>query len=291
MHKTRQRFANDYGLLADWANDVAELWLRPIADSGAEDEAALGTWSHHAAPRAPRKGAETLRQLRILKRRAKCLSILLAREDALRLAGIFKERDIFLAYLLDLFAGLGEALVGDLAACQDRPYSDRARRLLDLPVQPFLELKQPLQLVVREEAAEKDLVEAAADTVDAAVALNEPHGVPGEVIVDNVASLLKVHAFAQYIRGDDDVEQVLVATGRGVSCPGGESEERRLAAVAVPGGCRDAATVGRQVGVPLYLGDEELRYPVDRVCEVAEDEHLAHVANFLARDAFLLRLR
>ncbi len=40
---------------------------------------------------------------------------------------------------------------------------------------------------------------SATDAVDAAVALHQAHGVPGEVVIDDVPALLQVHAFCKHV--------------------------------------------------------------------------------------------
>ena len=52
------------------------------------------------------------------------------------------------------------------------------------------------------------------DAVDAPMPLDEPHGVPWQVEIDDVPALLKIDALRQHIGRHQDVEPIRVAAGR-----------------------------------------------------------------------------
>ena len=62
-----------------------------------------------------------------------------------------------------------------------------------------------------------------ANTVDATVALYEAHRVPRQVVVDDVARLLEVHALGEHIGGDHDVVQIVIGAFGCVRCARGKS--------------------------------------------------------------------
>ena len=132
---------------------------------------------------------------------------------------------------------------------------------------------------VGEHAADEHLGVVRSDPVDAAVALYQPHRVPRQVVVDDVAGLLEVDALGEHVGGDHDVVEVVVSTLGRVGRLGGESPDHRLlaarAGAARQGG--DPVPVGREPRVVGNGLDEVLVDPVHGVGVVAEDQDLAPV--------------
>ena len=93
----------------------------------------------------------------------------------------------------------------------------------DLPQQPLVEVQHRVELAGGEEVVEVDLLagERAAQPVDAPVALDEPHRIPGHVVVDDVARLLEVLTLREDVGGDEQVLLVLGCDGRGAGLLGG----------------------------------------------------------------------
>jgi ribosomal protein L15 len=75
-------------------------------------------------------------------------------------------------------------------------HADRRRGLCQFPSNALLQVQQRVKLLVREVGPQEYTLVFAADAVDSAVALHEPHRVPRHVEVDDVPALLKVHAFS-----------------------------------------------------------------------------------------------
>ena len=103
----------------------------------------------------------------------------------------------------DLDRGVGE-LPGKHVS-----HTDRGVRVGDLPLQPFLEPEETVEVRGGEEAVDVDEAVVGADPIDAAVALHEAHRVPGQVDADDVPGLLEVHALRQDVGGEQDIEQIL----------------------------------------------------------------------------------
>ena len=76
----------------------------------------------------------------------------------------------------------------------------------DAVSQPLDQVQQGLQLVFGEHVVDADLGVRAADAVDAAVALDQADRVPGQVVVDDDAAVLKVLAFGKHVGADKDVD-------------------------------------------------------------------------------------
>ena len=74
--------------------------------------------------------------------------------------------------------------------------------------------KESVEALGGEEQTEEDVIVLGADAVDTAVALDDPHRVPRQVVVDHLPGLLEVHAFGEHVGGEQDVELVL---GRGLA--------------------------------------------------------------------------
>ena len=55
-----------------------------------------------------------------------------------------------------------------------------------------------------------------ANTVNTSVALNQPHWVPGHIVINDVAGLLQVNALGEYIRADYNI--CLVSITRFTRC-------------------------------------------------------------------------
>ena len=64
-----------------------------------------------------------------------------------------------------------------------------------------------------EEIVDTDLRVRAADAVDAAIALHEANRVPGQVVVDNEAAVLKILAFGENVRADENADLLFGRSG------------------------------------------------------------------------------
>ena len=75
----------------------------------------------------------------------------------------------------------------------------------------MLQHQQPVKVGVPlwKEATDEHLRVRRQQPVDSAVALGEPLWVPWQVVVDDVAGLLEVHALGQHVGAHDNVEAVL----------------------------------------------------------------------------------
>ena len=83
-------------------------------------------------------------------------------------------------------------------------------------MQALLEAQHVVEAGVGEDEVDEHLGMARTDPVDAPVALCQPHGIPGRVVVGDVAGLLQVHALGQHVGGDHDVVAVVIEPGGGV---------------------------------------------------------------------------
>src|SRR6185437_9244199 len=72
--------------------------------------------------------------------------------------------------------------------------ADACGGLGQLAANACLQFKQVVQFVVREDAAQVDVLVGAAYTIHAAVPLHQAHRVTGQVEIDDVSALLKIHA-------------------------------------------------------------------------------------------------
>jgi hypothetical protein len=92
---------------------------------------------------------------------------------------------------LDLRARFGEDLPAGLATIDRRGGdADSLRRLRQLAQDARFQRQQRIQPVRREDGVQEDARVRAADAVDAAVPLHQPHRVPGQVVVDDVPAVL-----------------------------------------------------------------------------------------------------
>ena len=90
------------------------------------------------------------------------------------------------------------------------------------------EPEQVVQSAVGENATQVHLRVARADAVDAPVTLHQAHRVPRQVVVDDVACLLQVHALGQHIGGNHNVVQVAVVPGWRIGGAGSEAPQHRV---------------------------------------------------------------
>src|SRR5664279_4854995 len=75
---------------------------------------------------------------------------------------------------------------------------------LGYPVFQFLPEKQiAFDPRLRQEIESIDRLMVAADAIDASEPLNQPHGVPVEVVIDDLVTVLKVETFGEHVGGDD----------------------------------------------------------------------------------------
>ena len=150
----------------------------------------------------------------------------------------------------------------------------------------LLQIEKVVQSSVGEHATHEHLAVGRADPVDATVALHQPHRVPRQVVVDDVAGLLQVHPFGQHVGGHHDVVQIVVRALGGISGAGGEPPHHRLLAGRLirSGERGDPPPIRGQPAVGLDRLGQMPAYPLHRVGEVAEDQHLAPVAHVLGAD-------
>src|ERR1700722_3871951 len=77
-----------------------------------------------------------------------------------------------------------------------------------LAAHAYLQIKQTVELRVRKKGPEENTRVRTADAVDAAMALHQTHRVPRQVIVDDVAAILQVHAFSENIGCQEKVKTI-----------------------------------------------------------------------------------
>ena len=120
------------------------------------------------------------------------------------------------------------------------------------------------------------------DAVYAAVSLNQPHRIPRQVVVDDVASLLQVDSLSQHICGDHDVVFVFVIAS--ASCQRSEAQQH-IRLVAHPVRTRDLGyslpICGQRRGGLGGFVLKMLINPVDRVGIIGENQDFAPVASVL----------
>jgi hypothetical protein len=167
--------------------------------------------------------------------------------------------------------------------------ADRLRSLDELAPDRRLEREHPVELRRREERAQEHPVVGRADAVDASMALHEPHRVPRQVEVDDVASLLEVHTLREHVGGDEDVVAVL-GPRRRLHRAWSELEHDVLVGL-LPGDGGDPTAQQLEAGINLDGLSEPLHDPIERVRVVGEDQRLAPVALVLVADRLALRLR
>ena len=71
---------------------------------------------------------------------------------------------------------------------------------------PCFQVDVLIQVHVRPEVDQLDLGVAAADSVDSAKTLDDPHGVPVNIIVDQIVAVLQVLALRNTVRGNQDID-------------------------------------------------------------------------------------
>lgn len=145
---------------------------------------------------------------------------------------------------------------------------------------PVLEVDVLVEIFGGPEIDELHGAAGAVDTVDAAEALDDAHGIPVDVVIDEIVAILQVLAFADAVSGDQQVDLALLGHGGDLGAVlrhGGEIGEdlvegtvaERGAGVAAP---TDQGHVDSQLaGAPR----EERLVEIDGgVGERGEDEHL-----------------
>ncbi len=110
----------------------------------------------------------------------------------------------------DLLARLGERWSRTTLPGRISP-TPIVRRLSDLAVQPLSRPSRASSCGRGRSSGGRPRVRT--DAVDTAVTLDEPHRVPRQVVVDDVARLLEVHALGEHVGRDEDVEEVIVLPG------------------------------------------------------------------------------
>ena len=81
-------------------------------------------------------------------------------------------------------------------------YANRGRRPAELASDVRLQGEERIKTNIGEEAPEVHVLMRAANPVHSAMALHQTHRIPWEVVVDDVAALLQIHAFGQYVGRD-----------------------------------------------------------------------------------------
>lgn len=148
-------------------------------------------------------------------------------------------------------------------------------------MEPLLEPEEVVELGVGEHTPQVHGEVQRADPVDTSVALHEAHRVPRQVVVDDVAGLLEVHAFGEHVGRHHDVEAVLVAALGCVRGARREAPQHLLLLGASPraGDCGDAAPVRSEPGVVVDDVGQVGNDPVDGVGVVATGSGRPHTFN------------
>lgn len=108
------------------------------------------------------------------------------------------------------------------------------------------------------EVDELDGVTGTANSVNASEALDDPHRVPVDVVVDEVIAVLEVLAFGDAVRGDEEVNFTLLRHGGDFVAPLGARGE--IGEDVVEGGCSQsgagvaAAADKRDVDAKVFVG-------------------------------------
>src|SRR5579875_1280361 len=148
--------------------------------------------------------------------------------------GIFENARVLVLEFFDLLPRLGEDLFpGGSAGNYFVLNSDAGRGLFQFSPDPRLQVEQVVQPPVRKETSHIYVPMRAANAVDASMALHQAHRIPGQIVVDNVARLLKVHTFSKDIGRYQNVVAVLVGSGRRLARLWSETEDRLFARDAV----------------------------------------------------------
>jgi hypothetical protein len=110
------------------------------------------------------------------------------------------------------------------------------------------------------------------------VSLHQPHGVPRQIVIDDVAALLQVHALSQHVGANQDVEKVVIAGGSGVAGDRHEPEDGILAGNSAPAFLPRHRDDSPPVGCESLLAVHQLadvRFnPVGGIGKVREDDDL-----------------
>ena len=157
-------------------------------------------------------------------------------------------------------------------------YADAGGGHRQLVENALLQIQQPVQPVGWEDRPQEHPIMRAADAVDAAVALHQPHRVPRHVEVDDVAALLQVHALRQHVGRDYEIVKVVVLPLRRLHRNRCEAlhglPARHLGEIARTTDGHHPPPVTRQLRPPPEFAFEEVPYPLDRILEEGEHEHL-----------------
>jgi hypothetical protein len=78
----------------------------------------------------------------------------------------------------------------------------------------LFKIKKLVQSFGRKDRSQEHAWVQTSDAINAPVPLNEPHRIPGNIQVDDVAALLKVDALSQYVSCYENVVEVGVTSGR-----------------------------------------------------------------------------
>src|SRR5579875_391557 len=211
------------------------------------------------------------------------------------LAGVLENTRVLFLELFDLFAGFGEDLLPRGCTWNDFVLNPNARRrLLKLSPYPRLQVEQIVQPLVRKEAAHVHVAMGATDAVDASMALHQAHRVPGQIVVDNIARLLKVHTFSQNIGRDQNIVEVFIPSGWCLARFWGETEDRFFARDAILGLVADYRNNSASISSEPTIGFEHLlkmlHNPLNGIREIRKDYYLAFVANVLIVEPLSARL-
>src|ERR1700676_1813093 len=75
----------------------------------------------------------------------------------------------------------------------------------------FYQAQQPLQSLVGEHIVNPEPIEIGANSIDTPSPLDHPGGIPMQIVVDQVATVLKILALREYVGGDENVDLLVRA--------------------------------------------------------------------------------
>ena len=160
-----------------------------------------------------------------------------------------------------------------------RRHADARRGHGQLVENALFEVEKPVETIHREDRPHEHAAVRAADAVDAAVPLHQPHRVPRHVEIDDVPALLKVYAFCQHVGGDQEVVAVRVLPRRRLHRDGREPLHRFLPGhfgqIARAADRDHPATVAPKLRPCFQRVQQGIPNPLDGILEEREHQHLA----------------
>src|SRR5262245_49376566 len=86
--------------------------------------------------------------------------------------------------------------------------------LCELSAYPPFEVEERVELCIREERPQEPFGMRTSDSIHTSVALDETHRIPREIVVDDVAALLKVHPLGEDVSAEEQVKAILRMRGQ-----------------------------------------------------------------------------